>query len=135
MDQESGRYLMEFNESLAFFIFIHISENLKYRLMYDQTLSKCRAHTEFLTHFMMGTFPMIYDRLINDCMLIDLNPLFCKTVLTMFVYDLQAGYPETARHIFDIFLFDGESVMFTLVTKFITLQHDFMLDIEDDNDF
>lgn len=30
---------------------------------------------------------------------------------------------------------DGESVIFSLISKFITLQHDMMLDIEDEMDF
>ena len=40
----------------------------------------------------------------------------------MFVADLQTVNPEIATHIFDVFLIDGEKVIFTLITKFIMLK-------------
>ena len=89
---------------------------------------------EFLTNFLQSTFPEIYDRIIYECD-IDLAAVFTSTVITAFVGDLQSVFPDTAKHIFDVFLCDGECLIFILITKFITLQHDHMLEIEEDADF
>jgi ABC-type antimicrobial peptide transport system permease subunit len=97
-------------------------------------MSKCRAHLEFLTQFMESTFPSIYYRIIEECD-IDLAAVFTSTVITAFVGDLQSVFPDIATHIFDVFLCDGECLIFVLITKFISLQHDHMLDIVEDADF
>lgn len=55
--------------------------------------------------------------------------------MTAFVGDLQSVFPDIATHIFDVFLIDGECLIFILITKFITLQHDHMLQIVEDVDF
>lgn len=62
-------------------------------------------------------------------------PVFTSTVCTMFVGDLQGVYPNIALQIFDAFLIDGECVIFTLITKFITLKQEQMLEIEEDSEF
>lgn len=54
---ETGRYKLQYNESNAFYIFLHIRDNLRYRKIYDHKLSKCKAHLEFLTQFLECTFP------------------------------------------------------------------------------
>lgn len=77
--------MLEFDECLAFYVFIHISEDLKYRHMYDKHMTKCFSHIQFLTHFICGTFPEIYYRLIEECDLVDLTPVFSRTVITMFI--------------------------------------------------
>ena len=48
--------------------------------------------------------------------------MFTTTIATVFLADLQSCSPLTASHIFDVFLSDGESVIFTLITKFIELK-------------
>lgn len=82
---ENNRHELEFDECLAFFVFIHISEDLKYRHMYDHHMTKCQSHIQFLTQFIQGTFPEIYHRLIEECELVDLTPVFSRTVITMFI--------------------------------------------------
>ena len=74
----------------------------------------------------------MYDKLIeqND---IDLTPIFTNTVASMFIADLQSVYPLIAAHIFDVFLIDGESVIFTLLTKFITIKEKEILQLEDED--
>jgi hypothetical protein len=42
--------------------------------------------------------------------------------MTIFVANLQDSNPEVASHIFDVFLIDGERVIFTLLMKFIFLK-------------
>jgi hypothetical protein len=134
VDSETGRMVLKYNEQAAFYIFLHIRDNLKYRFVYDETMSKCRAHLDFLTQFLESTFPDIYNRIIEECD-IDLAAVFTSTVLTAFVGDLQTVFPEIATHIFDVFLCDGECLIFILITKFITLQQDYMMDIVEDADF
>jgi len=51
----------------------------------------------------------------------------------MFIANLQDSYPEIARDIFDVFLIDGEKVIFTLLLKFFTLKNDKLLTLEDND--
>lgn len=103
--------------------------------MFDKYLSKLNAHLNFLKEFIESTFPLIYNRIIEECDLIDLSPIFTKIMMTMFIAELQEIYPLITNHIVDVFLCDGECAIFTLITKFITLQHDYMIDIEDTQEF
>ena len=44
-------------------------------------------------------------------------------------------HPDIAKHIFDVFLVDGEALIFTLITKFIYKKEQYLLAIDDDNEF
>jgi hypothetical protein len=61
----------------------------------------------------------------------NLAPYFTDTVMTMFIASLQDSSPDIATHIFDVFLLDGEKVIFTLLMKLINLKEDVLLDLYD----
>lgn len=121
------------NESEAFFIWVHILEDLKYYRMFDRTMSKLRSHMKVLEEHLKSAYPEIYDKVINEVGLEDLSPIFCSIVSTVFVVDLQHDSPEIAAHIFDVFLVDGESVVYTLITKFISLKEVKMLELDEED--
>lgn len=122
--------MLEFNESDAFYIWIYIMENLKYKKVFDETLSKLRYHLKMVEEHLKCAFPNVYDILIND-LGIDLSPIFTSIVQTIFIADLQHESPEIASHIFDVFLVDGESVVYSLITKFIALKEHRIYEYED----
>ena len=129
---EDNHYKLKYEESDAFYILVHIMEVLQYRNVYDIYLSKLVKHLNLITTALECAFPEVYDKLIeqND---IDLTPIFTNTVASMFIADLQTVNPLIASHIFDVFLIDGEKVIFTLITKFIMLKEQKILELKDDD--
>ena len=58
-------------------------------------------------------------------------PLFSANIQTLFIYDC----PEAvAAHIFDIFMMDGEQIIFTLLIKMIEISESTILSITEDDD-
>jgi len=53
--------------------------------------------------------------------------------MTMFIANLQDCNPDIASRIFDAFLIDGESVIFVLLIKFITLKEQELLNMWDED--
>jgi hypothetical protein len=62
----------------------------------------------------------------------NLAPYFTDIVMTMFVANLQDSSPEIASHIFDVFLIDGEKVIYSLLMKLIDLKVDTLLNLYED---
>ena len=87
MDPTTGRYKLKFNESTAFYMWIHITETLKFRRVYDNTMSKLIYHLKVVEEHLKCAFPGIYDQIMNQ-LEIDLTPLFTSTIATMFLADL-----------------------------------------------
>ncbi len=52
--------------------------------------------------------------------------------MTIFIVDLMDDNPEIATHIFDIFLVDGEIIIYKLFIKFIENNHDEILSLRDE---
>ena len=69
----------------------------------------------------------MYEHLKEQIDEVSLVPIFASLVITIFISDLQDYTPSVATHIFDVFLIDGESVVFTLLMKFMQLQQDEIL--------
>ncbi len=61
-------------------------------------------------------------------------PYFCGLIMTIFVSELQDVTPRIAAHIFDVFLVDGQGVIFTLLIKFIQLKEQTILEFDDIDD-
>ena len=59
---------------------------------------------------------------------ISLVPVFSSILQTIFIYDSPE---EIATHIFDVFLLDGETVIFTLLLKMIELKEEKILNLYD----
>jgi len=58
---------------------------------------------------------------------VSLVPIFSPLLQTIFVYQT----PESiALHIFDVFLFDGDQVIFTLLINMIKMQEEKILQLE-----
>jgi hypothetical protein len=93
-------------------------------------MSKLIYHLKLVEEHLKCAYPEIYDQLMNQ-LDIDLAPVFTTTIATIFLADLQSVSPETVSHIFDVFLSDGESVIFTLITKFIQMKEKKILETDD----
>jgi hypothetical protein len=74
----------------------------------------------FLEDVLETGFPEIFEHIMNEIE-ISLVPVFSSIISTVFIYDS----PEAiATHIFDVFLLDGEIVIFTLLLKMIELKEE-----------
>lgn len=69
----------------------------------------------FLECVLETAWPDIFNHIMDEIE-ISLVPVFSSIIQTIFIYDS----PESvATHIFDVFLLDGESVIFTLLLKML----------------
>ena len=112
---------VEYDELNTFFILIHIMKKLGYRRIYDHNLSKTNEHLTLIEENLQSGFPNLYAHLLEEIE-VSLAPYFTNIIMTIFVANLQDSNPLVAAHIFDVFLIDGEKVIFTLIMKFIFLK-------------
>ena len=112
---------LEYDEMNAFYVLVHIMQELDYRNIYDKHLTKTRAHLEIISEILESGHPEFYEHL-QDEVDVDLAPYFTNVIMTMFIANIQDCHPEIATNIFDVFLIDGEKVIFTLLLKFFTLK-------------
>jgi hypothetical protein len=85
-----------------------------------------------IQNILEGSFEEFYNHLLDEAD-VDLAPYFTNIIMTMFVANLQDCHHEIAASIFDAFLIDGESVIFMLLMKFITLKEDTLLNLWDED--
>lgn len=119
-----------YDEENSYFILLHIMDQLKYRNVYDRSLSKTREHLQMIEEMIETGFPTFYEHLLEEVD-VDLAPYFTNVIMTMFITNLQDRYPEIASHIFDVFMVDGESVIFMLLLRFFGLKEEKLLDLWD----
>ena len=129
---EEGHEILAYDEVSSFYIFLYMMNNLQYRNVYDEQLSKLNEHLEIIEEHLHTSFPEIYNHLVDE-MFVNLVPVFTNIITTIFVADLQQSSPRIACHIFDVFLIDGEKVVFTLLMKFLSLKEDKILELIDDD--
>jgi len=94
-------------------------------------MSKLKEHMDLIDNIMMTSFPDIYNHLQEEE--ITIFQITCMLVMTAFVGNLQQCSPLIACHIFDVFLFDGESTIFTLLMKFIQIKETTIMELYDDD--
>jgi len=87
-------------------------------------------HLKLIEANLQGGYPDLFAHML-DQMVENLAPYFTDTVMTMFIASLQDSSPDIAKHIFDVFLLDGEKVIFTLLMKLIDLKQDTLLNMYD----
>jgi hypothetical protein len=86
-----------------------------WRGCFSKDMSKLIQLIDFLGCVLETAFPKVYEQIVEQ---IDdnLTPIFSPNIQTIFVYDC----PEVAAtKIFDVFLLDGEQVIFSLLIKMI----------------
>lgn len=121
-----------YDEENSFFILQHIMYGLGYRNIYDKSLSKTIAHLKMIEEMIETGFPDFYAHLLEEVD-VDLAPYFTNVIMTMFITNLQDRYPEIAAHIFDVFLVDGEGVIFMLLLRFFGLKEEKLMDLWDND--
>ena len=92
-------------------------------------MTKLKELLEFLEQVMQTTWSNVLKHIINEIFegdedQVSLVPIFSPLLQTIFVYQT----PESiALHIFDVFLFDGDQVIFTLLINMIKMQEEKIL--------
>lgn len=76
-----------YDEENSFFILLHIMYELKYRNVYDRSLSKTREHLQMIEEMIETGFPIFYEHLLEEVD-VDLAPYFTNVIMTMFVTNL-----------------------------------------------
>ena len=103
------------SEEDAFYCFVHVMENHQWRHCFDMQTSKLICLLGFLECVLETAWPNVYNHIMEEIE-ISLVPVFSSILQTIFIYDS----PENvATQIFDVFLLDGETVIFTLLLKMI----------------
>lgn len=95
---------------------------------------KITEHLTLLEELLHTTFPKIHSHLEQEfgqsaC----LEIVFWSHLMTIFIVDLMDHHPHIATHIFDIFLIEGEMLIYTLFIKFIENLHDEILTKRDEH--
>lgn len=89
--------------------------------------SKLISLLGFLECVLETAYPKVYEHIMSEIE-ISLVPVFSSIIQTIFIYDS----PEpVATHIFDVFLLDGECVIFTLLLKMIEYKEETIMEMED----
>lgn len=115
------------NEEDTFYCFVHIMEVHRWKECFDMHTTKLVNLLEFLECVLETGWPQVFQHIMNEIE-ISLVPLFSSIIQTIFIYDS----PEpVATHIFDVFLMDGETVIFTLLLKMIELKEEKILNTFD----
>ena len=96
-------------------------------------MAKITEHLTLLEELLRTTFPKVQQHLEKEfgqsaC----LEIVFWSHLMTIFIVDLMDQHPQIATHIFDIFLIDGEIMIYTLFMKFIENLHDEILTKKDE---
>jgi hypothetical protein len=102
----------------AFYCFIHVMKKHDWRGCYDMGTTKQVQLLALLESMLETAYVDVYNHIMTEIE-ISLVPCFSSLISTIFIYDS----PENvALHIFDVFLLDGEQVIFTLLLKMIELK-------------
>jgi len=86
-----------------------------WRACYDMNTSKLIELLEFLECVLETAWPEVYEHIMTEIE-ISIVPVFASLISTIFIY---VSPEAVAVHIFDVFLLDGEQVIFTLLLKMI----------------
>lgn len=93
------------------------------------------SHLDLLSATIQSSFPEVYQHMTKDQE--DekfLYLYFAEIFYTIFVSELQNITPKIAVHIFDVFLMEGETVIFTLLINFIKRMEKNILNVPDLDD-
>ena len=121
-DDAKDEVIFEYDEAATFYVVVHIFQRLAWRYIYHPPLDYLMKILELIEENMQHSAKHVYDWLkevIDDT---NLYPIFASFVLSIFISDLQESHPETLRTIFDAFLIDGASVIYTLLFEFIEMK-------------
>lgn len=115
------------NEEDTFFAFVHLMEKHQWKYCFDMETTKLINLLGFLECVLETAWADVYNH-IMDVIEISLVPVFASMIQTIFIYDS----PESvATQIFDVFLLDGETVIFTLLLKMIEHKEEKILSLDD----
>ena len=119
---------LKYDEEGSFLIWIHVMEKLKYRNVYDRELSKTYAFFQSLDKHLKCAQPEMHFHLMeeNDA---TMAVYFLDVIITIFVVKLYYCHPDNLHNIFDVFLCQGESLIFNLICQFFKLKENKILSL------
>jgi len=115
------------DEEDAFFCLLRVMVYHDWRGCFDDHLSKLNSLLDFLTCVLETAWNPIFEHIMKEIE-ISLVPAFCSNIQTIFVYECEE---RVAAHIFDVFLLDGEQVIFILLLKMIQFNEEEILSTYD----
>ena len=115
------------NEEDSFYCLVHVMQVHDWRGCFNMNTSKLVQLMEFLECVLETAWPQIYEHIMEEIE-ISLVPCFSSIISTLFIYDSEE---QTARQIFEVFLLDGEQVIFTLLLKMIEIKEEKILSMYD----
>ena len=103
------------SEEDTFYCFVHLMKVVGWRSVFDLETTKLRSILEFLEGVLETSHPEVYDHIMEELEM-SLVPIFASVIATIFIYDSPE---EVALTILDVFLYDGEIVIVTLLMNMI----------------
>ena len=108
------------DEDDTFFVLIHVMKVHGWRGIYACGAPKMQILTDFLVEVLETGYNPIFEHIMDEFE-ISIIPAFQSNIQTIFVYDCPE---KMATTVFDVFLLDGEQVIFTLLIKMLELQEE-----------
>jgi hypothetical protein len=113
------------NEEDSFYCLVHIMHVHDWRGCFDLQLVKLAQMKNFLECVLETAWPDVYNHIKEECTF-GVSDCFQNTISTIFIYES----PELiARQFFEVFLLDGEQVIFTVILKMIEIKEKKILSI------
>ena len=98
--------------------------------MFDKDFTKIKELLETVENLVEANHPQLCLHLQQESDL-EIKDIYFQTVLTFFIADLQHVSPQIAMNIFDVFLIEGETVLFLLISRFIAYKEDHLMNLEE----
>ena len=106
------------DEEDSFFCLIHVLKVHDWRGCYAPETPKLIQFLEFLDCVLESAYTEIYKHIMDEIE-ISISPAFISNIQTIFIRDCPH---KVATQIFEVFLLDGQQVIFTLLMNMIRLK-------------
>ena len=110
------------DEELAFWTFVNIMTEKNWRLVFVENTPKLMEMLGRLKQDLTKRFPLIWRHLCEHEVLVE--SVFSQAFITLFIYYTKV---QLAKRIFEIFLVEGELMIFRMITKMLKLNRDKIL--------
>jgi len=114
-------------EEDAFYCLVHFMVCHGWRGCFDTQLSRLNSFLDFFSCVLETSFPDVFEKIMEEVG-VNLVPVFSSNIQTIFIYECNE---QVAAPIFDVFLLDGEQVIFVLLLKMIERCEQEILSLED----
>lgn len=138
---QNGRYALQFDETTAFYIFVHLTETLGYKRVWDKNVTKLNTQLSAIVDHISINMKNLYNFMYNMFQDPDESPIenrenltrffstvFSYAITTVFVADFQNSRPELVVAVFESVLLEGDIIIMQLIIQFLTMKESFIID-------